>query len=46
MPLADAPPQEDLALDATVENFIATRDDPAPIVEREFFDVQTGEQRP
>jgi hypothetical protein len=46
MPLADAPPQEDLALDATVENFIASREDPAPIVEREFRDVQTGEPRP
>jgi hypothetical protein len=46
MPLADAPPQEDLAIDATVENFVSTRDDPAPIVERAFFDVQTGEPRP
>jgi hypothetical protein len=46
MPLADAPPQEDLALDASVENFVSTRDDPAPIVEREFRDVQTGEKRP
>ena len=46
MPLADAPPQEDMALDATVENFIASRDDPAPIVEREFLDVQTGHKRP
>jgi hypothetical protein len=46
MPLADAPPQEDLALDASVENFVATRDDPAPIVEREFRDVQSGQPRP
>ena len=46
MPLADAPPQEDLAPDAAVENFIATRDDPAPIVERAFFDVTTREKRP
>jgi hypothetical protein len=46
MPLADAPPQEDLALDASVENFVASRDDPAPAVERAFFDVQTGEPRP
>jgi hypothetical protein len=46
MPLADAPPQEDLTLDASVENFVATRDDPAPVVERAFFNVQTGEPRP
>jgi hypothetical protein len=46
MVLADAPPQEDLALDASVENFVASRDDPAPGVERAFFDVQTGEPRP
>jgi hypothetical protein len=46
MPLADSPPQEDLALDASVENFVASRDDPAPIVEREFRDVQSGEKRP
>lgn len=45
MTLADAPPQEDLAVDAAVENFVATRDDPAPIVEREFLDVQ-GPQAP
>jgi hypothetical protein len=29
-----------------VENFVASRDDPAPIVEREFRDVQSGEKRP
>jgi hypothetical protein len=46
MPLADSPPQEDLAPDAAAENFIATRDAPAPIVEREFRDVQSGEKRP
>jgi hypothetical protein len=46
MPLADSPPQEDLALDASVENFVASRDDPAPIVGREFRDVQSGEKWP
>jgi hypothetical protein len=47
MPLADQePPAEDLEINAATENFLATRDDPAPIVEREYRDVQSGERRP
>ena len=43
MPLADAPRQEEeLAPDAAKEVFIATRDEAAPIVERAFYDVESG----
>ena len=46
MVLTDAPAQEELAIDAAVENYVATHDDSRPIVEREFTNTGTGEKTP
>jgi hypothetical protein len=48
MPLADAAPavSEQDELDAALNKFAEARPDEKPVVERAFFDTQTGEPRP
>jgi hypothetical protein len=46
MGLADAPPAEAADADQALTNLVESRPDPAPVVERQFIDVQSGEPMP